>query len=275
MPELPEVETITRALRPHLEGARILGVTTHVPRLRTPLDLEHRPELVGHRILALRRRAKYLIAELDGPCCLVLHLGMTGSFRIVPPATPLTAWEHVVWQLDTGCEWRFNDPRRFGSAELHPLPVPGGEPACLAGLGPEPLGPAFSGAALHAACAGRRSAIKPLLMDPRIVVGVGNIYASEALFRAGIRPQTPAGRLSHTRCDRLAAAIVEVLREAIAFGGTTLVNFKTVDGSEGRFRRRLLVYGRGDEPCTRCATGRIRRAVLGGRSTWWCPHCQH
>ena len=274
MPELPEVETVVRAVRPHLVGRAVTAVTTTVERLRTPLRLAGDRRLLGRAIVDVRRRAKYVIAELDGGHALLLHLGMTGSFRIQPAAAGLSVHDRVSFALDDGNTWVFCDPRRFGQAEVHALPRPGGEPACLADLGPEPLGPDFDVDWLQHACRGRRRPIKNLIMDQDVVVGVGNIYASEALFRAHIRPMTAAGRLSRARLRRLHTAIREVLHEAIAAGGTTIINFKTVDGSEGLFRRALRVYQRTGERCRRCGRGRIRRLVQSGRSSYYCPVCQ-
>ncbi len=274
MPELPEVETVTNALRPHLLGRRILRVETFADRLRYPLDLEWE-RVVGPPIVAVRRRGRYTLVQFEGRRVLLIHLGMTGSSRIVDADQPRRPHDHVFWHLDNGRTWRFHDPRKFGILAIHDL-APGSEdPACLASLGPEPLGEAFTGAYLHAVTRGRSGPIKPLLMDNARVTGIGNIYASEALYRAAILPRTRAGRLSLGRCNRLVEAVREVLAEAIEAGGTTINDFEAPDGSEGRFARRLDVYGREGEPCRRCGKGPIRRSVLSGRSTYYCPDCQH
>ena len=274
MPELPEVETVTRALRPYLLGRRIAAVQTFADKLRAPLEGLHRPDLAGYSIVDVRRRGKYIIVELANCRAILLHLGMTGSCRVVPGDTPRARHEHVLWQLDNGLSWRLDDPRKFGLATPQVLPTPGAEPECLASLGLEPLGPDFTIDYLADACRGRTRPIKNLIMYAAVVVGVGNIYASEALSRAGIHPTTPAGKLARRRCRRLVAAIQDVLRQAIAAGGTTIIDFKGVDGSEGRFRQELAVYGRQGERCRRCDRGIVRRLVMAGRSTFYCACCQ-
>lgn len=276
MPELPEVETVCRALRPHLLGARIRDVAVHAPKLRRRLDPEAlRRACAGRTVRDLRRRAKYLVLELDDRHALILHLGMTGEFRVVPEETPLEKHARVVWTLDGGRSWRFLDPRMFGEVTVCRLPAAGADPAELGRLGVEPLSPAFSGDILWTLTRGRQTPVKTLLMQQQHLAGVGNIYASEACFRAGIRPQRPAGRLTRAGCARLAAEVRTVLSEAIRAGGTTISDFRSVDGSEGRFNANLQAYGRDGEPCRRCgAAHRIRRLVLAGRSTFYCPHCQ-
>jgi formamidopyrimidine-DNA glycosylase len=270
------VETVTRALRPHLVGRRIVRTEAHVARLRVgqPFDIGERREILGSPVVAVRRRARYCLVELANQWVIIVHLGMTGSCRLVPIGTPRQRHEHVLWELDDGVSWRFADPRRFGAILAERLPAPGADPACLGHLGPEPLSDDFTAAFLYRTSRGCRGPIKLWLMDNARVVGVGNIYASEALYRAGIRPTRPAGSLSRPRCARLVAAVREVLAEAIAAGGTTIIDFKTVDGSEGRFIRELAVYDRAGEPCRRCTGGPIRRLVQGGRSTYFCPTCQ-
>jgi len=193
MPELPEVETITNCLRPHLLGRRIVRAGVHVPRLRHPLRARDFAPMLNRKIIAVRRRAKYIIVEGAGAVALVLHLGMTGSFRFVPCPALREKHDHLDWALDNGQCLRYNDPRRFGSAVAEKLSAPGGEPPSLAHLGPEPLARAFSAAGLWQATRGKKIALKTFIMDQRVVVGVGNIYASEALFRTRIRPTRPAG----------------------------------------------------------------------------------
>jgi formamidopyrimidine-DNA glycosylase len=276
MPELPEVETVCRALAPRLGGRRVVAVHVFPGPLRTPLNEPAlQAALAGRQILAVRRRAKYLVVELTGRHALLLHLGMTGHFRVCPKTEPREKHARVEWTLDNGQAWRYIDPRGFGQVRLCRLPAPGAEPSELAGLGPEPLENGFSGAVLAAAGRGRRCAVKALLLDQAVVAGVGNIYASEACFRAGVLPQRPAGDLKRRAWDKLAAAVRAVLAEAVQCGGTTISDFRDVDGNAGRFDVNLQVYGRDGEPCVTCgARAKIHRLVIGGRSSFYCPHCQ-
>ena len=270
MPELPEVETTRRGIRPALRGRTVTGLVLRDRRLRWPVDAGLARTLAGDRVLDVRRRAKYLLIELEHGT-LIVHLGMSGSLRVLPADAPLIAHDHYDLVLDSGRCLRFNDPRRFGcliwtqgNPESHPL---------LAGLGPEPLESSFDAGYLAAKARGRRVAIKQFLMDQRVVVGVGNIYASEALFRAGIRPRRAAGRVSRERLERLVVAVRAVLGEAIRQGGTTLRDYVNAEGTPGYFRQKLYVYERVDEPCRRCGTP-IRQVVQGQRSTYFCPACQ-
>jgi formamidopyrimidine-DNA glycosylase len=289
MPELPEVETTRRGLAPHLEGRRVAAVTLRRPDLRWPIPSEVSELLPGQRIEAVRRRAKYLLLDTAAGSAL-LHLGMSGSLRVLPAATPVREHDHVDIALAgrgarPGRVLRFNDPRRFGCllwqapGEVHPL---------LRDLGPEPLsegsdgtasnGAAFDGAAfngdyLFARSRGRKAPVKTFLMDQRIVVGVGNIYAAEALFAAGISPLRAAGRVSRERYAALAEAVRRILAHAIARGGTTLRDFLAPDGAPGYFEQELAAYGRGGEPCPRCGRA-LRQASIGQRTTSWCPNCQ-
>ncbi|WP_405233169.1 bifunctional DNA-formamidopyrimidine glycosylase/DNA-(apurinic or apyrimidinic site) lyase [Lentisalinibacter salinarum] len=269
MPELPEVETTRRGVEPHLAGRRIAALSVRDPRLRWPVAPDIAARAQGQRITAVDRRAKYLLIRLESGS-LMLHLGMSGSLRIVPAEAPLRTHDHLELVLDDGHRLRFHDPRRFGS--LHWVPH-GTQHPLLARLGPEPLEEAFDGAWLRRAFAGRRAAVKTALMDARVVVGVGNIYASEALYRAGIHPSRPAGRISRQRLDRLADAVKSVLSEAIAAGGTTLRDFYGGDGEPGYFRQSLSVYGRAGEPCPDCGEP-VRQRVIGQRSSYYCPRCQ-
>jgi formamidopyrimidine-DNA glycosylase len=269
MPELPEVETTRRGLAPHVEGRIVTGVVLRRPDLRWPIAAEISSVLPGQRILGVRRRAKYLLLDsLAGSA--LLHLGMSGSLRVLPATTPAGAHDHVDLALDSGRVLRFNDPRRFGCllwqapGTLHPL---------LADLGPEPLSEAFDGALLFALSRGRRAPVKTFLMDQRVVVGVGNIYAAEALFHAGIAPSRAAGRVSRERYAALADAVKAVLAAAIACGGTTLRDFLGPDGAPGYFEQALAVYGRGGAPCPRCRRP-LRQARIGQRTSAWCSHCQ-
>mgnify|MGYP003606217389 CR=1 FL=1 len=274
MPELPEVETTRRGLAPHLLGRRIVTVTLRRSDLRWPIPREVSERLPGQRIEAVERRAKYLLLHTAAGSAL-LHLGMSGLLRVLPPDTPPGPHDHVDIALEAGADaaarvLRFTDPRRFGCLLWQP---PGETHELLAALGPEPLTDAFDGDRLWRLSRGRRAAVKPFLMDNAIVVGVGNIYASEALFAAGIDPRRAAGGVSRARYARLAAEVKRILAWAIERGGTTLRDFLSPDGAPGYFFRELFVYGREGEPCRACGTP-IRAVTLGQRSTFWCPRCQ-
>ncbi len=227
-------------------------------------------QVAGQAVQGVRRRAKYLLIDLERGS-LLLHLGMSGSLRVMPAATPRLTHDHFDLQLDSGNTLRFNDPRRFGS--LHYLTEDPAQHPLLRKLAPEPLDDAFDADYLHRVTRKRRVAIKLLIMNSHLVVGVGNIYASEALFRAGVRPGRAAKSLTREECARLVKAIRAVLAMAIRFGGTTLRDYVGADGKPGYFRRKLYVYERGGEPCRRCATP-IRHLVHGQRSTYYCPQCQ-
>ncbi|OPZ26118.1 MAG: Formamidopyrimidine-DNA glycosylase [Lentisphaerae bacterium ADurb.BinA184] len=276
MPELPEVETVCAALRALLLERRVIRIETSGVPLRRPVQLAGlRESCGGRRVAAVRRRGKYIVVEFAGGCGLLLHLGMSGSFRVEGEDLPARSHDHLIFHLDRRQRWVFNDPRRFGLAEPVHIEVPGADPAELAGLGPEPLGPAFDGGYLFDVSRVRNTPVKNLLLDQGVVAGIGNIYASEALFRAGISPRRRAGRLRRAECTALAQAIREVLRDAIACGGTTIRDFHALDGREGEFAVCLRVYGKTGEPCPRCGpTARIRRLTQAGRSTYYCPHCQ-
>lgn len=270
MPELPEVETTRAGVAPHVVGRRVDHVVVRQPQLRWPVSPELTTVLPDQVISAVKRRAKYLLFETEaGSIC--LHLGMSGRLRVVPDGTPLAAHDHVDFVLDNGWIVRFNDARRFGSI-FWISGVPDQFPL-LARLGPEPLGAAFDGAYLHARARGRRVTVKSFIMDSHVVVGIGNIYACEALHAAGIHPQRAAGRISAARYEKLAAAIKHVLKNAIAAGGTTLRDYIGVDGNTGYFQQVLAVYGREGRPCPRDAHI-IKRQVIAQRSTFFCPHCQ-
>ncbi|MBS9478734.1 bifunctional DNA-formamidopyrimidine glycosylase/DNA-(apurinic or apyrimidinic site) lyase [Ancylobacter radicis] len=298
MPELPEVETVRRGLAPVMEGRRIREAIARRPNLRWPLPERFAERLAGRRIVSLGRRAKYLLADLepaDGGEAeiLIMHLGMSGSFRIeetqaptlIPgdfhlPRSKASAHDHVVFHLDGGVEVIYNDPRRFGAMllasheafERHPL---------FAGLGPEPLGNGFDAASLSRALAGRRTSIKAALLDQKVVAGLGNIYVCEALHRAGIAPErlattlvTATGRPT-AAARRLVATIRVVLEEAIDAGGSTLRDHAQVDGTLGYFQHTFRTYDREGEPClTPGCRGTIARLVQGGRSTFYCASCQ-
>ncbi len=270
MPELPEVETTRRGIAPALEGRRITAVRIRDRRLRWPVPRGLEARLRGQPVTAVRRRAKYLLIETPAGSAMV-HLGMSGSMRIVTAGDPPEKHDHFDIVTDTGDIIRFNDPRRFGSL-LWAGADPAGHPL-LAALGPEPLDDAFTGIYLRESARGRKVAIKQHIMNSHVVVGVGNIYASEALFRAGINPKRAAGRVSAERMERLAFAIKTVLGEAIKVGGTTLRDYRGGDGKPGYFRQKLNVYERGDQPCRICGTG-VTRIVQGQRATYYCKQCQ-
>jgi formamidopyrimidine-DNA glycosylase len=269
MPELPEVETTRRGLAPHLEGKRIGGVVLRRADLRWPIPAEIGSELPGQRINAVRRRAKYLLLDTDAGSAL-LHLGMTGSLRVLPASTPVTLHDHVDLQLSSGRVMRFNDPRRFGSLLWQPA---GQTHELLQGLGPEPLSGEFDGDYLFDRSRGRKAPVKTFLMDQRIVVGVGNIYAAESLFRVGISPLRAAGRVSRERYRALAHAAKDILAHAITRGGTTLRDFISPDGAPGYFEQELSAYGRGGQPCPNCGRP-LKSANIGQRASVWCGHCQ-
>lgn len=270
MPELPEVEITLRGLAVPLIGQTIAGVVIRNARLRWPIP-ENLPALLpGKTVRALHRRSKYLLVEFD--CgTLMLHLGMSGSLRILPAGTPAGKHDHFDLVLDNGTLMRLRDPRRFGAVLWHE-----GDPALhplLAVLGPEPLQPEFDAAYLYRVTRNKTVAIKQAIMNNRLVTGIGNIYANEALFRAGIRPQLAAGRISRERCVRLVGEIRATLSEAISKGGSTLRNFVNSDGQPGYFQQHYRVYGRAGEPCRICGTA-IRQLRQGQRSSFYCPKCQ-
>ena len=268
MPELPEVETTLRGIAPSVLNRRIVAFDIRDPRLRWPVELP--PEICGERIVRLTRRAKYLLLHLEAGA-LILHLGMSGHLRIVSGNEPASKHDHVDILFDHGLALRLTDPRRFGS--LHWQPHPAEDHWLLRGLGVEPLSEEFTGDYLFAKSRGRRAAVKNFLMDARIVAGIGNIYANEALFKAGVRPRTAAGRLSRTRYRKVAAATRETLTAAIDQGGTTLRDFVGSDGRPGYFANELLVYGRQGMPCRRCGS-LLKGLRVGQRSTVYCPSCQ-
>ncbi len=271
MPELPEVETTLRGIQPWLEGKRIDSVVVRSRKLRWPIPRCLVRQLPGRRIESLARRAKYLLMHVDSGT-LIMHLGMSGSMRIANAADSPGPYDHFELILADRTCLRFRDPRRFGSVLWTTRPPE--QHRLLARLGPEPLEAAFDGAYLHTVSRGRKVAVKSFLMDAHIVVGVGNIYASESLFASRIHPRRAAGRIGRRRYDQLADAVRNVLSAAIRAGGTTLRDFRTLDGQEGHFRVSLCVYGRTDQPCVCCGTP-IRRTVIGQRSTFYCPQCQH
>lgn len=273
MPELPEVETAKRGIEPHLLGRTITGVVVRNPKLRWPVP-ENLPELLsGQTVQRVERRAKYILVSVAGGKVagqLLIHLGMTGNVRILPQDEAPQKHDHVDILLSDGKLLRYVDPRRFGTM----LWVLEGKPhKLLENLGPEPLTGLFTGEHLYKLSRKRKGAVKNFIMNNAIVVGVGNIYASEALFAAGIRPNTPAGRVSKARYELLSQEIKKVLGRAIEAGGTTLKDFVTADGSPGYFRIALQVYGRAGEPCLTCGST-IHSKVIGQRNSFFCSECQ-
>jgi formamidopyrimidine-DNA glycosylase len=270
VPELPEVETTRRGIAPRLVGRRVTDVIVREPRLRWRVAPSLVRELPGQVVRAVERRAKYLLLRTKGGTVIV-HLGMSGSLRVVPCTTPTTPHDHVDIALAEGRCLRLRDPRRFGAVlwtETDPCAH-----RLLAGLGPEPLGEDFTHDYLYRRTRKRRVAIRDLLLNSRIVAGLGNIYANEALFLAGVRPTRPAGRLSAAECARLVKTVRATLRRAIRAGGTTLRDFANADGLPGHFQQVLNVYGHAGDPCPRCRAP-VRLARLGNRSAFYCPRCQ-
>lgn len=288
MPELPEVETVRRGLEPVLKGHRLARVELRRPDLRFPFPDGFVQRLTGARIEAVDRRAKYLRIALDRGDTLVCHLGMSGRFEIAHPhadgghtrpgrfhhdAGEDPKHEHVVFLTDADVRIAYFDPRRFGYMGLIPTEALDDHP-WFAGLGPEPLGDAFDGKVLKSAIERRKQSIKVTLLDQKLVAGVGNIYACEALFAARIDPRRPAGDLTAKEADRLALAVKAVLAEAIEAGGSTLRDFAAADGELGYFQHRFKVYDREGQPCPGACKGTVARIVQGGRSTFYCPACQ-
>lgn len=270
MPELPEVETTRRGLAPLLEGQRLIQLEVRERRLRLPVPRDIAARVAGARLLRLERRAKFLLFRFEHGT-LLLHLGMSGSLRLSGAREAMRRHDHLVFFFEKNQELRFHDPRRFGlciwirGAPLaHPL---------LRDLGPEPLEPGFDAAFLKNRLRGRKAAVKTLLLDGRMLAGVGNIYASEALFLAGIRPTRPGGKLSLAECERVVAGIRKILTQAIRAGGTSLRDYVNGAGDPGSFEMKLHVYGRAGDPCRTCGT-RIREKRMGQRSTFWCGECQ-
>jgi formamidopyrimidine-DNA glycosylase len=273
MPELPEVETVRRGLVPVLEGQRLARVEQRRPDLRFPLPERMAERLTGRRVVRLDRRAKYLLLHLDDGMVLLIHLGMSGRMMVSRgPQAQVNAHDHVVFETEAGSVVTFNDARRFGMMDLvrtdkleqHKL---------IKGIGPEPLGNAFSGPILAAALKGKKTSIKAAILDQKVVAGVGNIYASEALFRAGISPKRLAYTVQGDRAEKLAQAIKTVLNEAVAAGGSSLRDYVQADGELGYFQHRWRVYEKEGKPCPN-GQGTVRRITQGGRSTFYCPKCQ-
>jgi formamidopyrimidine-DNA glycosylase len=287
MPELPEVETVRRGLAPIMEGKRFAKVEVRRGDLRWPLPKGFAQKLNGKTVQGLGRRAKYLLADLSSGDVLLMHLGMSGSFRVGKDSAPgtyyherskSTAHDHIVFHMSNGATVTFNDPRRFGSMKLVSRARLEDEPL-LRSLGPEPLGNEFDSAMLAKACAGKKTSLKAALSDQRVVAGLGNIYVCEALFRARLSPKRIASTIAdrdgkpNERAKKLVDAIKAVLKDAIEAGGSSLRDHRRADGSLGDFQHNFQVYDREGEPCP-CCKGKIKRIVQGGRSTFYCPSCQ-
>jgi formamidopyrimidine-DNA glycosylase len=292
MPELPEVETVRRGLAPVMEGARFLKVEANRPDLRRPFPKDFARRVTGTTVTGLGRRAKYLLADLSSGEVLMMHLGMSGSFRVAKgarektpgkfryPRSETKAHDHVVFHMSSGARVIFNDPRRFGLMLLVPRAELAEHPL-MREVGPEPLGNAFDAAMLARACAGKKTSLKAALSDQKVVAGLGNIYVCEALYRARLSPKRGASTLATRsgapteRAERLVEAIKAVLNDAIASGGSSLRDHRRTDGELGEFQHNFRVYDREGEPCpTPGCRGKIRRIVQGGRSTFFCPACQ-
>ncbi len=268
MPELPEVETTRRGIEPLIVGKPVVALDVREKRLRWPVPAQLQA-LIGLPISAVRRRAKYLLLDNERGSA-IIHLGMSGSLRVVATSVSPQRHDHVDVVFDDGTCLRLRDPRRFGAVLWSRQPL---RHKLLRSLGPEPFDLEFDGAYLRSRARGRRAAVKAFLMDSRVVVGVGNIYASEALHAAGIHPRRPAGRVSQARYEALCEAVREVLSQAIGFGGTTLRDFASPDGEPGYFRHALAVYGRAGEPCLHCGHT-LRQETIAQRSSFFCPLCQ-
>lgn len=270
MPELPEAESITRALDRALKKRKITKVEVFFPRLRTSLEPLKKAGLVGCKFTGCRRRARYAVADLDDGRALTMHFGMSGVVRVEDAKLPRRKHEHAIITLDDGKAFKFEDPRRFGFLEVQRIGADGW-PECLAGIGVEPLSAAFTGKFLFEQSRGRRKPVKEFIMDNAIVTGIGNIYAAETLFACHIRPQRQAAKLTRAECDAIVKNAKRILRMAIRWGGTTVSDFRNVDGSEGKFVQKLRMYGKSE--CPDCGA-RIAKIVLGGRTSWYCPNCQ-
>jgi formamidopyrimidine-DNA glycosylase len=270
VPELPEAESITRALDRALKGRRIGKVSVYAEKLRTPPSPLTKAKLEGRVITGCRRRSRYAVADLDDGRALALHFGMSGVVRVEDAQLPRRKHEHVVMELDDGRALKFEDPRRFGLFEVQEI-GDDGWPVCMAGIGVEPLSRGFTGAFLYERSRGRKKTVKEFIMDNAVVTGIGNIYAAETLFACGISPLRQASELTRAECDAIVANAKRILRLAIKWGGTTVSDYRNVDGSEGKFVQKLKIYSK--RSCPVCGTS-VEKPVLGGRTSWYCPKCQ-
>ena len=273
MPELPEAENIGRALKRTICGETITKVEVFTPAMRTPLTPLESAELPGRKIVDVRRRARYLVAELDDGRGILMHFGMSGVIRVEPESVPRRKHEHVFIHLSNGKIFKFECTRRFSILEVHPGCANGAFPKVLDKLGVEPLTSDFNGQMLFEALKQRRGCVKNSIMDNEIVVGIGNIYANETLFICKIDPRRPANEVTLKECNMIAETAKKVLARAIECGGTTISDFKNVDGSEGKFVQELKIYGKAGEKCPECQSI-IAEVRLGGRNSFYCPKCQ-
>lgn len=271
MPELPEAESIVQALNRALKGRTICKVEVFFPRLRTSLMPLKRAKLEGLKFISCRRRARYAVCDLSDGRALTMHFGMSGVVRVEGKNVARRKHEHVFIWLDNGKALRFEDPRRFGFMEVQKLGADGW-PECLSDIGVEPLSPMFTGKFLFAKSRGRKKSAKEFIMDNAIVTGIGNIYAAETLFASGVRPQRSAAKLTLAECAAIVQNAKRILKLAIKWGGTTVSDYRNVDGSEGKFVQKLKMYGK--DRCSRCGA-KIAKVTLGGRTSWYCPNCQH
>lgn len=274
MPELPEVETVRQGLFAAMSGRRLTRVTVNRADLRKPFPPDFANALTNRRVRDLRRRAKYLLLDLDNGETVIMHMGMSGRFTVTGHNAPRDPGkhDHVVFETDHGKRIVFTDPRRFGVMTMTPTETLDSHPL-LAGMGPEPLDDDFTPARLSAALKGKRTPVKSALLDQRVVAGLGNIYVCEALFRAGISPKRLASSVAGARAERLVPAIRSVLRDALKAGGSSLRDYARADGELGYFQHHFRVYDREGKPCPQCGRP-VKRIVQSGRSTFFCPHCQ-
>lgn len=275
MPELPEVEVVKQGLRPHLLEKTITGVRFSGKPLRSPVPFDKMTEsLPGRKVIDIRRRAKFLIILFDNGMQLVIHLGMTGKLGIFSSGEAAQPHDHAVWSLDGDTEMRFNDVRRFGSLHLlQPEEADDLEKTVIRNTGPEPFDPSFNGSYLHEKAAGKSKPVKSFLMDNSTVAGIGNIYANESLFAAGIRPTKACGKVSRKKWQQLADEIRKVLLFAIECGGSTISDFLGASGEKGYFQINFKVYGKKNQPCPCCSTP-LKQVKIGGRASFYCPRCQ-
>ena len=274
MPELPEVEVVRRGLLSHLPGRTLTNLSTDGKRMRLPVPVKALKSLTGNRITDVRRRAKYLLIEMDNGAVMVVHLGMTGILGLFPEEADIDPHDHIRWNLDNGYELRFNDVRRFGSIRVvEPDQAQALEQTIFKANGPEPFSETFAGTYLYKKAHKKKQPVKNFIMDGRVVAGVGNIYANESLFSAGISPVRKAGAISEKRYTLLVEKIREVFTTAIECGGSTISDFLDASMTKGYFQIHFNVYGRRDMPCPICSTP-IRQVKLGGRASFFCPACQ-
>jgi formamidopyrimidine-DNA glycosylase len=277
MPELPEVEVICRGIRPHLVGRRVIAIHESGKKLRQPIPIERlNLELVGRRVTAVTRRAKYLEIEFETGTMLLIHLGMTGNLGFFSPTAAPAKHDHLCLSLDNHSELRFNDSRRFGSIQiLSAAQTPGREATIFSTTGPEPFSPAFTADYLFQLAKGRDLPVKTFIMTNQVVAGIGNIYANESLFRAAVHPARKVRTLAKKQWHRLIVEIREVLEQAIACGGSTISDFINAGREKGYFQVNFRVYGREGEACPTCAAATIKKIKLGGRASYYCPKCQN